>query len=109
MGAAQQRWLLYRNHPEISGILKSAALQSAAWFLYGNLLKTNGSDGTLSPLRFSASALWGMIFQKLLQGIFESLFRLAFVESVFMPDTEDRFFAEFLSAVNTADDQFQRV
>jgi hypothetical protein len=56
-----------------------------------------------SPSRSSASALGGIIFEKLLQGVSEFLFHLAFIESVFMADTEDRFFAELLGPVNTAD------
>jgi hypothetical protein len=34
---------------------------------------------------------------------------LGFVNSVFMPNPEDCFFAELLLVVNTADDQFYRV
>jgi hypothetical protein len=47
MGAAQQLWLLYRNHQEIQRLTRSPALQSAAPFLYGNLLKTHASRLTV--------------------------------------------------------------
>jgi len=86
MGAAQQLWLLYRNHREISGL-------------------QNPRRCTPVPLLLSWSAR--LILEQLPQGIFELLLDLGFVNGVFMPDSQNRFFAELLRVVNTANDQFQ--
>ena len=60
-------------------------------------------------LLLSRSASWTLILEELAQGIFELLLDLGFVNGVFMPDSKDRFFAELLPVVNTANDQFHRM
>ncbi len=68
-----------------------------------------------SPRRTSVSRLlsrcasWRLILEQLAQSVFELLLDLGFVNGVFMPDSQDRFFAELLRVVNTANDELQRL
>lgn len=61
------------------------------------------------PLLLSRSANSRLILEQLPQSVFELLFDLGIVNGVFMPDSQDRFFAELLRVVNTANDQLQRL
>lgn len=47
-------------------------------------------------LLLSLSTSWRLILQQLPQGLFELLLDLGFVNGVFMPDSQNRFFAELL-------------
>ena len=68
--------------------------------------KAQSQNGTLSIRLLSRTASRRIILEKLPECIFELPLHLGAVNRVFVPDTEDRFFAELLSVVNTADDQF---